>query len=632
MTKAKYLTFVLLICLAWLLQSCGKIPGKEEPGDIKNVEIAYYSSDTDPEEGYPLLAYESDGSVLLHYHNTASPNSAYFYYKEPGNSTPHILIVGKDRLVFAPLNSRNEVSSPVILLFADDEFSELFIGELDMNSGTYSVKETIPLINKAATKAKYNFGDEYKAMLLHSFQEAFSKNQDLGDALNIASLGSEHVDIITRMTQNILTLAFAASLRIMYDDAGEELQGEIEHMASETMVDVIFGNTVDLALRFLPYKEVHSLISHAARKICLGNGKKEEDITDRDVESVADGLGTSMFSRMKSMEVKSMLFNYSEVKEQLPYNVSLSILNVGETFVTVSGYDAQSENWESVFMIYSDQGYDVIRLRDGQKQTFHTSDFKEKQLLLEPATEYAISAYLITFAGGHICSSKYEPVCTRGAKIELSTNEVYFTTDGGSQTVEAVFGDRSTISVINKLPLWCKVSLDKSGITITANKGLTEETCEIVLEIVSSYNEKKTATIKVHRNAVLSWDKTKWKFDCTPIWPEWTGSDDGVLTVNSVANKSYSCDFLGTADPLFDIIDYNNIGYDQNGDLVIEIKGHWVFDLGVSGWGTKTFYTTDRGVFHRVDHNHATCIFRTTGDAGRDINDKDWEIQGVLIN
>ena len=546
----------ILIVLATCIVSCEKEP--EAKVKTKNIEIGYYTGEDPLPDGAPSLYYESDGDLLIYYNNPTPKNTAYFLYREFGKDDATILYVGEDRLVFSPLTPSGDIVSPVIVLcLLDGDTPYAFKGEIDLKTDSFNIDTVIPLSDSPQTKAKYNPFDEIRVTVLRHYYDAFNKSAAVCNALEIATLGFSSP--VTTTVTGILALTFVAiPTSILYDGAGDDTKREIEQMAGSEMANYFLGIGTQFAVSSFSFEEIRPLMATILKKFVTGLGKvalseNGDAITSDKAEDYAGNIGRPMFRWMRRMTAPPVLFDISKVREEYPWAVSHSVTSIGETYISIKGEARDtSSTLDNVYHTLTAQGFEAKKLRDGSITSFSKPNLDEDMLHLEPATEYAVNAYVITFAGGHKCTSTPERICTRGTKLILSSTDLSFPPEGGTKIINVEIGDCATCSIVGKLPSWCKASYDGNIISVSVKEGKSAENCEITVQTQSSYNETKQATIHIYREGIShedpnsvdsqSWDGTSWVFKWPSNAPEQNRKEYGDydITIKSVKKGTYT--------------------------------------------------------------------------------------------
>lgn len=491
------------------VSGCQNIPVEEDTSaQSREVMLAYYSGQM-PDEPFPHLVYECNGDVMALFHDPEDDNTSYYLYQEKRNENQMVLIIGKDYVAFAPLQSeKDNVLSPVGLLSDKDNFDFLYIGAIDELSGSFELTESIPLyLSETPTKASNNYGDEFFRIIVRNFYKKVFEVKEKGEAMDFVlpswlPVGS--------MISNFFTLDYVFFSIAAYDFAGEELRNEIENNSLGIISDSVQGTVVDVVVKkWVQVKGAKQMIGYALKRFKEGLGIS---ISDKEAEERLDEL-TAFFPRMKRL---SSAINQVQTQDfENPYTIDLNVINTGEVFATLAAkvHTNPSESGKGYHTIIS-RNYEIIRVRDGQKTVIKVDDFNEKMLTLEKATNYVVRASVRTLSA-KTYSSSYVSFCTKGVMLELSTNELDFGLDGGEKTVGVVVGDVHTLKIIGQQPSWCKVSYSQSEITVSVSAGNSEVDCEIELEATNQFGEKKNTILTVRRSKALSWEGTSWIFK----WP-----------------------------------------------------------------------------------------------------------------
>lgn len=171
------------------------------------------------------------------------------------------------------------------------------------------------------------------------------------------------------------------------------------------------------------------------------------------------------------------------------YHLSVSIQEVAKTSALISGsfYDT---GYTSGFV--SSTGY-ILYKNNKEIRRINTSLEANSYLLtgLTAGETYAICSYA-TVSGITYCSES--KVFTTEADFDLSADEVTFTEDGGSETIQITLPTPEWESYIENKPDWCKA--DISGNNLTIKVGKSSESREGIIDVVGVNKEKNLEYVK----------------------------------------------------------------------------------------------------------------------------------------
>lgn len=496
--------------LTWFAISCSKNSEKEII-IIENTEEWEFNYASNPLDliwwdSYQVARSGTEMSVL--YYDPDNPDSILLLYIN-GEKNVQILSVFREDVTFIiPMSSSSEGAiDPVFALLRDEGCFIMYTGYLDDSSREYVVTGCCDLaIEEVQTKSSTRL-DPWSRATLDDFADSFEKY--FGDGME---LWANRATLVAGAGDYALYLGkflTAFSKIYLYDGVDREKQEEGERSYYEFVINNFLLKIVTSPVRLLPrvggrVSDMLSIVGDSIFEVYghkLTLEKANEKATDLDVMS--RGLST----RMKQIRIP-------QKENAIPFNVSVSVGEVGEDRVRVSGKAEYIEGINSVDMTIVDEGFEITG--NGSTRRISSSGLADVDISLIPSTLYYVTAYVKTFTG--LWKSPAKSFYSKGTAFSYSPSSINFSHDGGTASISINAGDGVNWNVAD-CPSWCKYTKYSSALAIKAEASTKDRSGLIVMETTNHYGEKNKFGIIVGQEE-FTWDNTSWKISATYVWSD----------------------------------------------------------------------------------------------------------------
>lgn len=424
--------------------------------------------------------------------------------------TPRMCIIGDNYTLTEIYNPDNADIITYHYLCGADNISALLIASQD---GVWIV-ETDPMKLSAvcATTSIHKHGESYiietgsynpsdKKYTRKSIQRYASASlRYANDGMNFARKGI-HQNVLDPLIKNIAKMSDAIPSEAASDisDAWQEVGEPVMelHLYSNDP-DQIIETTQKYTNKFaktIIVKTVKAIIPKIVQDIYrwsvagfLAGGKlvEDEDLESQYPPSWSTGIANAYAAISYQLPSEFEISIYDDADH---YNLSVSVLEVAKTSALISGSFFDS-SYTSGYV--SSTGY-ILYHNNKEIRRISTSLEANSYLLtgLTAGETYAICSYA-TVSGITYCSES--KIFTTEAEFDLSPEEVTFTEDGGSETIQITLPTSKWESSVENKPDWCKVNI--SGNTLSIKVGKTSESREGTIDVVAVNKEKNVEYVK----------------------------------------------------------------------------------------------------------------------------------------